>query len=86
MKSSYMTNAVLMHHSGTRGVIITLPLREICDKIIVDKNDTATTVGEFRRRIKELDTLRLNRKKANRALARLDLEDPTIEQQFVVIG
>jgi len=55
-------------------------------KIIVDENDTATTVGEFRRRIKELDTLRLNRKKANRALARLDLEDPTIEQQFFVIG
>lgn len=54
--------------------------------IIVDENDTTTTVGEVRRRIEELDTLHLNRKKVNQALVHLDLEDPTIEQQCVVIG
>lgn len=31
--------------------------------IIVDENDTTTTVGEVRRRIEELDTLHLNRKR-----------------------
>ena len=55
-------------------------------KIIVDKNDTATTVGEVCRRIKKLDTLCLNRKKVNQVLLHMDLEDTTIEQQFVVIG
>ena len=55
-------------------------------KIIVDKNDTATTVGEVHRRMEKLDTLRLNRKKVNQALLHMDLEDTTIEQQFVVIG
>ena len=42
-------------------------------KIIVDENDTATTVGEVRRGIEKLDTLRLNRKKVNQTLLHMDL-------------
>lgn len=55
-------------------------------KIIFDEKDTTTTVGEVRRRIEELDTLRINRKRVNNALAELDLEDPTLEQDNLAIG
>ncbi len=57
---------------GTKKHDYTIKMLDVL-QIIFDKDDTTTTVGEVRRQIEALDTLRLNRKKANHKLAELYL-------------
>jgi len=56
-------------------------------RIIVTKDEQTTTViGEICRRIEALDEMRFNHKKVDKALSRLDLDNPTVEESFIVFG
>ncbi|NMM74489.1 hypothetical protein BSF37_22085 [Serratia marcescens] len=48
--------------------------------------DDATTVGEIRPFIDDLDAVRFNRNKINRQLRKLDLASPALEPEVIWLG
>lgn len=48
--------------------------------------DDATTVGEIRTFIDDLDAVRFNRNKINRQLSKLDLASPVLEPEVIWLG
>ncbi len=50
----------------------------------IAKNPETITVGDVRCLLEELDAVRFNRKKSNQRLAALDLQNPTIDQVFLI--
>ncbi len=74
--------------NGILGVIKSDYTLEMIDilRIIVNKDEQTTTVGEICRRIEALDEMRFNHKKVNKALSRLDLDNPTVDESFFMFG
>ncbi|HIH8969085.1 TPA: plasmid pRiA4b ORF-3 family protein, partial [Serratia marcescens] len=48
--------------------------------------DDATTVGDIRVFIDDLDAVRFNRKKINKQLSKLDLASPALEPEVIWLG